>query len=439
MSLQKIYRASDLNRPVQKKTSRFAPRPFSQPGAAEPAPREELDGTQWTQRIERASRFGPKLAHLSARRSGDRRKNDTGLPDKLKSGIENLSGLSLDDVKVHYNSAKPARLQAWAYTQGREIHVGPGQEQLLAHEAWHVVQQRQGRVRPTLRAKGVGINDDVKLEHEADVMGAKAERGEVSRTPPEPASGRSATPSSAPSSASPIQGGFWYNLGVGAAALTGVGALAYGGYRYYRHRRREKTLEAIRNEQAAQNITEIRDVDHPSFANVVDGHAPQDERAYRIDINRNDPVGLGRTDPKLERIAELHERTHVSADMAYSSNRDQSQGWTFHGDPNAEDFGEHMGQQEGRMTSRLQSLEATIKQEKALTDQQRQEMLARVNYALGRELLEYDPVVNELLAYTKEYGIRANSRTTKALVELARENLGRRRPGGPHLQGDWPR
>ncbi|MBW1298397.1 DUF4157 domain-containing protein, partial [Aquimarina litoralis] len=40
------------------------------------------------------------------------RKNNTGLPDTLKSGIENLSGYSMDDVKVYYNSSKPAQLQA---------------------------------------------------------------------------------------------------------------------------------------------------------------------------------------------------------------------------------------------------------------------------------------------------------------------------------------
>ncbi len=53
-------------------------------------------------------------------------KHTTGLPDNLKAGIERLSGLSMDDVKVHYNSSKPAPLQALAYTQGTDIHVGPG-------------------------------------------------------------------------------------------------------------------------------------------------------------------------------------------------------------------------------------------------------------------------------------------------------------------------
>jgi hypothetical protein len=107
------------------------------------------------------------------------RENTTGLPDNLKTGIESLSGLSLDDVHVHYNSSKPAQVDALAYTQGAEIHVGPGQEQHLAHEAWHVVQQKQGRVQPTVQAKGVAINDDVGLEREADVMGARVVRNEA--------------------------------------------------------------------------------------------------------------------------------------------------------------------------------------------------------------------------------------------------------------------
>jgi len=101
--------------------------------------------------------------------------NNTGLPDKLKSGIENLSGMSMDNVKVHYNSSQPAQLNALAYAQGSDIHVAPGQEQHLPHEAWHVVQQAQGRVQPTMQMKdGVPVNDDVGLEREADVMGGKA-------------------------------------------------------------------------------------------------------------------------------------------------------------------------------------------------------------------------------------------------------------------------
>ncbi|WP_299113983.1 DUF4157 domain-containing protein [uncultured Winogradskyella sp.] len=101
--------------------------------------------------------------------------NNTGLPDNLKSGIENLSGLDMSDTKVHYNSNKPAQLNAHAYAQGTNIHLASGQEKHLPHEAWHVVQQKQGRVKPTLQMKGKAyINDDAGLEREADVMGAKS-------------------------------------------------------------------------------------------------------------------------------------------------------------------------------------------------------------------------------------------------------------------------
>lgn len=101
--------------------------------------------------------------------------NNTGLPDQLKTGVESLSGMSMDHVKVHYSSDKPSQLNAHAYAQGSDIHVAPGQEKHLPHEAWHIVQQAQGRVRPTMQMKGsVPVNDDKSLEHEADVMGSKA-------------------------------------------------------------------------------------------------------------------------------------------------------------------------------------------------------------------------------------------------------------------------
>jgi hypothetical protein len=102
-------------------------------------------------------------------------KDNNGLPDNLKQGVESLSGISMDDVKVHYNSDKPAQLNAHAYAQGTDIHIASGQEKHLPHEAWHVVQQKQGRVQPTTMMKAkVFINDDKGLEKEADVMGARA-------------------------------------------------------------------------------------------------------------------------------------------------------------------------------------------------------------------------------------------------------------------------
>ena len=102
------------------------------------------------------------------------KENNTGLPDNLKSGMENLSGMSLDHVKVHRNSDKPAAVQAHAYAQGSDIHLASGQEKHLPHELGHVVQQAEGRVRPTTSVNGMAVNDSTTLEKEADSMGARA-------------------------------------------------------------------------------------------------------------------------------------------------------------------------------------------------------------------------------------------------------------------------
>ena len=124
--------------------------------------------------LQRAEEDEDEASQMKADTTVQQKLNNTGLPDNLKAGVENLSGFSLDDVKVHYNSSQPATVQALAYTQGTDIHVAPGQEQHLPHEAWHVAQQMAGRVDPTTEVAGMPVNDNVGLEHEADVMGAKA-------------------------------------------------------------------------------------------------------------------------------------------------------------------------------------------------------------------------------------------------------------------------
>ena len=103
--------------------------------------------------------------------------NRTGMPDGLKSSMENLTGTDLSDVRVHYNSDQPAGLNALAYAQGDQVHLGPGQEHHLAHEVAHVVQQAEGRVQPTMQLKdSIPVNDDPQLEKEADDLGAAAMR-----------------------------------------------------------------------------------------------------------------------------------------------------------------------------------------------------------------------------------------------------------------------
>ena len=93
--------------------------------------------------------------------------NLTGIPTQMKLDFERRSGLSFDDVRVHYNSDKPRRIGALAYTQIPQVHIGPGQERHLRHELGHVVQQKQGIVRPTTWINGLPVNDSPDLEHSA--------------------------------------------------------------------------------------------------------------------------------------------------------------------------------------------------------------------------------------------------------------------------------
>lgn len=165
------------------------------PVAAEAGPRHAPDEHDEARRSSHAGGGGPAAAlarrartiqaspRMVAQRerlerttgSGDAARG--GLPDGLRRGMEALSGEDLSDVRVHRGSSRPARLGAHAFAQGSDIHLAPGQERHLPHEAWHVVQQRQGRVPATGRVAGVAVNDDAALEREADRMGSRASSG----------------------------------------------------------------------------------------------------------------------------------------------------------------------------------------------------------------------------------------------------------------------
>lgn len=123
-----------------------------------------------------------------------RRTTGTDLPDGLRGGLEHLSGLAMDDVRVYYDSPEPARFDATAYACGSDIHLAPGREEDLPHEAWHVVQQRSGRVAPTAHEHTVAINDDIRLELEAEMMGARALAASGPAAPARPHRREPATP-----------------------------------------------------------------------------------------------------------------------------------------------------------------------------------------------------------------------------------------------------
>ena len=70
------------------------------------------------------------------------------LPVGLRQGMERISGVNWQRVRVHYNS----------------------------HKLGHVVQQKMGMVEPTMEVNGVAVNDDPRLEQHATELGEMAVR-----------------------------------------------------------------------------------------------------------------------------------------------------------------------------------------------------------------------------------------------------------------------
>lgn len=173
-TIQQMRDGSGLTRFVDNRPSPFVREMMEQPVQRIGLDEEEdpLQG-KFEQTLQRVEEEEEGL-QMKADATLQQKSNNTGLPDNLKMGVESLSGFSLDGVKVHYNSSHPATVQALAYTQGADIHVAPGQEQHLPHEAWHVAQQMAGRVDPTIEIGGLPVNDSAILEQEADVMGERA-------------------------------------------------------------------------------------------------------------------------------------------------------------------------------------------------------------------------------------------------------------------------
>lgn len=131
---------------------------------------------QVVQRMADRSPQVTRTHHLQQRADAHARAGEgiAGLPAPLAAGLERLSGVAMHDVEVHYGSREPDSLDAHAFARGNRIHLAQGREDCLPHEAWHVVQQKQGRVAATQSVRGAAVNHDRALEHEASEMGARA-------------------------------------------------------------------------------------------------------------------------------------------------------------------------------------------------------------------------------------------------------------------------
>lgn len=110
----------------------------------------------------------PRLASLGL--SAGRRHPTTGLPRDVQRAAEVRSGLSMGDVRVAYNSRLPGTVGARAVTKGNRIAIAPGEESSLAHELWHVAQQKLGLVTSNAERRGHAISTDPSLERDAETF-----------------------------------------------------------------------------------------------------------------------------------------------------------------------------------------------------------------------------------------------------------------------------
>ncbi|MDQ0112688.1 eCIS core domain-containing protein [Paenibacillus harenae] len=167
---------------------------------------------QAVQRKASGSDVSPAQGGASSASSGGAGRNQLPLPlaDKIQAAFK----VDASTVNIHPNSSAAADVGALAYTQGNDIHFAPGQynpessqgQELIGHEMTHIVQQRVGRVKPTTEIGGLPVNDDPKLEREAESMGRRtaAANGPVQRSA-DPAAAAPASKAGNANSKAPIQ------------------------------------------------------------------------------------------------------------------------------------------------------------------------------------------------------------------------------------------
>lgn len=124
----------------------------------------------------------------SSKGGGNPMKKNESLPEDLQENMENSFGQDFTNVNIQKNSQEAVDLNARAFTKGDSVHFAPDEfkpnsekgKNLIGHEFAHVTQQRSGVVKPTsVMGKGLILNDDKKLEREADIFGEKAINGEL--------------------------------------------------------------------------------------------------------------------------------------------------------------------------------------------------------------------------------------------------------------------
>ncbi|GAB4477635.1 MAG: hypothetical protein OHK0057_27590 [Thermoflexibacter sp.] len=109
------------------------------------------------------------------------------LPAQLKTQMESSMNADFTGVKIHTNSSEAKQMGAKAFARGNNIHFAQGYynpdsqkgKEMLGHELAHILQQRQGKVKPTGTSGGYAVNTDDSLENQADNIGKKAANAKI--------------------------------------------------------------------------------------------------------------------------------------------------------------------------------------------------------------------------------------------------------------------
>lgn len=114
-------------------------------------------------------------------------KRNEDLPEDVQFQMESSFSQDLSNVKIHKNSRRAKELNAHAFTEGNDVHIADGKynpttnegKALIGHELTHVIQQKSGRVSPTVQFNRIGINTEDHLEKEADTIGERVANGSL--------------------------------------------------------------------------------------------------------------------------------------------------------------------------------------------------------------------------------------------------------------------
>ena len=240
------------------------------------------------------------------------KKDKTGIPRRMKVSFENSSGFSFDDVRVHYNSEKPAQLHAHAYTQGNEVYVAPGQEKHLPHELGHVVQQKSDIVRPTGKMGGLPLNDDEAMEDGADMIAAAAQRDTQLGTSPVQAKFSDGGVVQRAGVDTQESYNAWAGFGSSFVGMLGI-AGGIGSFLYTKHNdRKHRYIEEI--EKYADATCEAREDQIAAMINASAGGSYDDQRtAFADAVKQKSKIKRNFTAAKDKAVA-MGELEEVSLD-----------------------------------------------------------------------------------------------------------------------------